>query len=58
MATLRTPSDGHSDWRDGIIARYGVEPEIEFFTVFAKTNNELGKVTIVETSPAKPTRAP
>lgn len=41
-------------WRDGIIARYGVEPEIEFFTVLAKIDNEIGKVTIIESSSAKP----
>jgi hypothetical protein len=45
-------------WRDGIIAHYGVEPEIEFFTVFAETNNEARKVTIVENSPAKSALAP
>lgn len=35
-------------WRDGIVQRYGMEPEIEFFTVFAKTDNEAGTVTVVE----------
>lgn len=35
-------------WRDGIVRRYGMEPEIEFFTVFAKTDNQAGTVTVVE----------
>ncbi|WP_420133372.1 hypothetical protein [Rhodopseudomonas sp.] len=39
-------------WWDGIIQRYGMAPEIEFFTVFAKTDNEAGTVTIVEAAPA------
>ncbi len=39
-------------WRDGIIRRYGMSPEIEFFTVFAKTDNEAGAVTIVEATSA------
>ncbi|MBB5046875.1 hypothetical protein HNR60_001624 [Rhodopseudomonas rhenobacensis] len=39
-------------WRDGIIQRYGTAPEIEFFTVFAKTDNEAGTVTVIEPAPA------
>ena len=35
-------------WRDGIIERYGMEPEIEFFTVFRITDNAAGEVRAVE----------
>ena len=31
-------------WRDGIIERYGMEPEIEYFTVFCVTDNDRGDV--------------
>lgn len=44
-------------WRSGIIQRYGMEPEIEFFTVFAKTDNEAGQVTILEAALASETSA-
>ena len=40
-------------WRQGIIDRYGMEPEIEYFTVFARTDNEKGEVLIVEKGKAK-----
>lgn len=43
-------------WRKGIIERYGMEPQIEFFTVFCITDNAEGKVRIVEK--AKPTKPP
>jgi hypothetical protein len=32
-------------WRDGIVERYGMAPEIEYFEVFALTDNRLGTVT-------------
>ncbi len=32
-------------WRAGIVERYGMEPEIQFFEVFALTDNRLGTVT-------------
>ena len=35
-------------WRAGIVARYGVEPEIEYFTVFCITDNAAGEVRVVE----------
>jgi len=35
-------------WRDGIVERYGMEPEIEFFTVFCITDNAAGEVRVVE----------
>jgi hypothetical protein len=31
-------------WRAGIVERYGMEPEIEFFNVFALTDNARGTV--------------
>jgi hypothetical protein len=40
-------------WLRGIVERYGVQPEIEYFTVFALTDNTTGKVTVFE----KPRRA-
>jgi len=36
-------------WRDGIVERYGMEPEIEYFTVFCVTDNERGEVRVPET---------
>jgi hypothetical protein len=34
-------------WRKGIVERYGMEPEIEFFDVFAITDNAAGTVKVV-----------
>jgi hypothetical protein len=34
-------------WRQGIIDRYGMEPQIEFFTVFALTDNEHDRVQVL-----------
>ena len=31
-------------WLDGIVARYGMEPQIEFYEVFALTDNARGTV--------------
>jgi hypothetical protein len=33
-------------WRKGIVERYGMEPEIEFFDVFAVTDNVAGTVKV------------
>ena len=35
-------------WLKGIIERYGVEPEIEHFTVFCITDNEKQEVRVLE----------
>ena len=35
-------------WRDGIVERYGMEPEIEYFEVFCVTDNERDTVRIFE----------
>lgn len=35
-------------WLKGIVDRYGMKPEIEYFTVFAVTDNEKGTVTVHE----------
>ena len=34
-------------WRNGIVERYGMEPEIEYFSVFAITNNAEGTVKVL-----------
>jgi hypothetical protein len=39
-------------WRDGIIARYGMAPRIEFYEVFALTDNARGTVEQFEDSPS------
>jgi hypothetical protein len=36
-------------WRTGIIERYGMEPEIEYFSNFAVTDNRSGEVRVFET---------
>lgn len=33
-------------WRKGIVERYGMEPEIEYFKVFAVTDNAAGTVKV------------
>jgi len=33
-------------WRTGIVERYGMEPEIELFEVFAVTDNAAGTVKV------------
>jgi hypothetical protein len=35
-------------WRQGIIDRYGMPPEIEYFTLFAITDNERETVELIE----------
>ncbi|HUH94995.1 MAG TPA: hypothetical protein VL742_17850 [Casimicrobiaceae bacterium] len=47
-------------WRKGIVERYGMEPHIEYFTVFALTDNTNGKVTVFEqprSTEAEPAKA-
>ncbi len=34
-------------WLKGIVERYGMEPEIEFFEVFAITDNSAGTVKVL-----------
>ena len=34
-------------WRQGIVQRYGMEPQIEYFTVFAITDNAEGSVKVL-----------
>ena len=34
-------------WRAGIVERYGVEPEIEYFTVFCITDNAKDEVRVL-----------
>jgi hypothetical protein len=41
-------------WLDGIVQRYGMKPQIEFYEVFAVTDNTRGNVAFFkETVPAK-----
>ncbi len=35
-------------WLDGIVERYGMYPEIEYFRTFAITDNPGGKVTVLD----------
>ncbi len=35
-------------WLKGIVDRYGMEPEIRYFTVFAVTDNDKGSVEFLE----------
>jgi hypothetical protein len=35
-------------WLDGIMERYGMNPQIEFYEVFAVTDNSRGKVELFE----------
>ena len=41
-------------WRDGIVARYGMEPQIDFFEVFAVTDNARGTVELLEAPALRP----
>ena len=41
-------------WLDGIVQRYGMKPQIEFYEVFAVTDNARGRVEFFkQTVPAK-----
>src|SRR5215475_10304291 len=42
-------------WRKGIVERYGMAPEIEYYTVFCITDNSTGQVRVLEK--AKSTKA-
>ena len=44
-------------WLQGIIARYGTDPDIDFYEVFALTDNARGTVERFET-PVLPSSAP
>ena len=48
----RTPEDAKAfysgPWLQGIVERYGMKPDIQFFTVFAITNNDEGSVRVLE----------
>jgi hypothetical protein len=35
-------------WLDGIVERYGMRPQIEFYEVFALTDNARGRVELFE----------
>jgi hypothetical protein len=35
-------------WRDGIVERYGMPPKIEYYEVFALTDNSRGTVELFE----------
>jgi hypothetical protein len=35
-------------WLKGIVDRYGMKPDIEYFNVFAITDNRAGTVTVLE----------
>jgi hypothetical protein len=43
-------------WRKGIVERYGMVPEIEYYTVFCITDNSTGQVRILEKAKSKATR--
>ena len=50
--TRRDAEAFHSGpWRAGIVERYGMEPEVEYFTAFCVTDNAAGEGRVVE--PAK-----
>ena len=38
----------HGPWLDGIVQRYGMQPQIEFYEVFAVTDNASGKVELFQ----------
>lgn len=35
-------------WLEGIVARYGSAPDIEYFSTFAMTDNQRGEVRVFE----------
>ena len=41
-------------WLDGIVERYGMRPEIEFYEVFALTDNARGTVELFEEAVTTP----
>jgi len=44
-------------WLDGIVQRYGVKPQIEFYEVLAVTDNARGKVELNQSIPRSPLTA-
>jgi hypothetical protein len=38
-------------WLDGIVLRYGMQPEIDFYEVFAVTDNARGAVDLYDEQP-------
>ena len=44
-------------WLDGIVERYGMRPDIEFYEVFAITDNALGTVELFEEPVLRPATA-
>jgi hypothetical protein len=44
-------------WRKGIIERYGMAPDIEYYTVFCITDNSTGQVRILEKAKSRQTRS-
>jgi len=38
-------------WRDGVVEPYGMPPQIEFFEVFALTDNDHGTVELFKEPP-------
>jgi len=44
-------------WLDGIVERYGMRPEIEFYEVFALTDNARGTVEMFEEPVLRPATA-
>jgi hypothetical protein len=44
-------------WHKGIVERYGMAPEIEYYTVFCITDNSAGQVRILEKAKSKEARS-
>ena len=40
-------------WRDGIVERYGMPPQIDYYEVFALTDNARGTVELFEEEQAR-----
>jgi hypothetical protein len=45
-------------WRKGIVERYGMQPDIQYFTVFCITDNAAGDVRVVEKANPRQTKVP
>ena len=44
-------------WRDGIVERYGMQPQVEFYEVFAVTDNARGTVELFREPPLRQSTA-
>jgi hypothetical protein len=44
-------------WLEGIVERYGMRPQIDFYEVFALADNEYGSVEMFDEPEAAPTSA-